>query len=100
MLKLIAIKGFLEFWGNNCHSENLHTVKAILSATGKNFRTTYAIDCLDNKRRRLYADATFCGYVLYVKIKGEKIVLCDPITFAPISFSGIESLIQKDQSNA
>lgn len=96
MAKLVKIKDFNEHWYNNGNSTSFAKPYGANSKFGKCLKTPMAVDCLDNRRRRVYMDNDIFSYILYVFMGGEKCVLCDPVYHTPVSMANVGELITKD----
>ena len=93
MAKLIEIKDFNPHWYNNLDPKSFTLPHSSEPKYGKRLKTPMAVDCMDNKRRRVYIDNNQFSYVLYVFIGGEKTILCDPVYHSPVSWFQVDELI-------
>ena len=98
MGKLLEIKDFNEHWYNNGHSTSFGLPYGNNIKLGTRIKTPMSVDCLDNRRRRVYMDNTVFSYTLYVYIGGEKCILCDPKNELPVGWSSVGSLVTKQWS--
>lgn len=96
MTKLIEIKDFNDHWYNNGLSTSFSLPYGLSVKYGKRLKTPMAVDCLDNRRRRVYMDNDIFSYILYVFIEGEKCILCDPVYNTPVSMANVGKLITKE----
>lgn len=95
MNKLIEIKDFNEHWYNNGVSSSFSLPYGSNVNYGKGLKTPMAVECMDNRRRRVYMDNDIFSYKLYVFMGGEKYTLCDPADHLPVSWCGVGKLLTK-----
>lgn len=89
--KLVAAKAILDCYPNNGLSTSF---KSVYKDFGSKLKTIAAIDCLDNKRRRVYAKTDGYGYFLYVNMGGEKLVLTHPVTLLTLGITDLKELVK------
>lgn len=88
--QLIAAHGVLDCHPNGGHS---NTFKSVYKDHGSKLKTLISIDCLDNRRRRVYAKTDGYGYVLYVNMGGERLVLTHPVTLLALGITDLKALV-------
>lgn len=93
--KLIAIRGVLRVCCNNGLSTSFGKPYGPGFKAGRKVKTPMMIDCLDNRRRRVYGNITNFGYELYVNMGREKLVLCHPRLLTPVGYGFVSDLIKE-----
>jgi len=88
--QLIAAKSVVECHPNNGHSNSF---KSVYKDHGTKLKTIISIDCLDNRRRRVYAKTDGYGYILYVNMGGQRLVLTHPITLLALAITDLKALV-------
>lgn len=86
---LTQIKTVHENCFNNGLSKNF---KFPWSNTGI-FKTPTMITCLDNRRRRVWCNASFSDYYLFVNMDGERIILAEN-QYVYANFATLDRLVK------